>query len=942
MKKMNMKKWYLLLFFLLCLPVFGQHDITMDAVLDAEKNTLEINQRVDYRNTSNETLNTLVFLDWANSFSSKTTPLGLRFNEDYRRDFHYANDSERGAAQIASITNESGEFLDWNRPLGAPDALYIELDKPLNPGERFTVDLKYTVKIPSSKFTKYGYTKDGEFDLEYWYIAPAVRSDHWETYSNKDLQDIFLPPCEYSIDLTMPKEYSVTSMLEQCTLEKNPERRTLHLSGKNQKEVKLYIQKIEDFYTVHVDSVKVISNVKVGKLQDELMRSKIESILDFLQRRLGKYPLKTLLISTIESNKNPLYGLNQLPNFLRPFPDDFQYEIQMLKSITDAYLENSLSLNPRNEKWVVDGILVYLMMDYIEANYPDMRLAGNLADYFGLRWFHGADLYFNEQYYLGYKNMARNLIDQSLDTPRDSLLKFNYNIANPYKAGLGLKYLEGYLGDNTVQESIEEFYGQYVLKPSGAQDFETILISLAKKDISWYFDDFVGTNDKIDYKFKQVRKGEDSLRITLKNKRNNAMPVSVYGFKDDSIISKHWVDGFKGTKTISVANKGEDRLILDYEEKIPEIKRNNNYKNLNGLLNKPIQFRLIKDIEDPSRSQVFFMPVLEFNNIYDGVTLGGKFYNKTVLKRPFNYQITPTYGFKSRTLLGSLGLGGTYQFKESGFYSLSAGLSLNKSSYEDNLFYKSITPSLRLNFRNQDLRSNEYQFINLRSVNISRDKSLDVPLETPNYSILNARYTYSNANFENVFSFWVDGELANNFSKVSGTVSYRKLFVNNRQIDLRLYAGAFLKNDTQADNGFFDFGLDRPTDYLFNYGYLGRSESEGLASQQFITAEGGFKSILDTRFANQWITTVNAEASIWNWIFAYGDAGYIKNSGGGPQFVWDSGIKLSLVADYFELYFPVASSNGFEMGQNNYGEKIRFKVTLSPKTLLGLFTRRWY
>jgi len=99
---------------------------------------------------------------------------------------------------------------------------------------------------------------------------------------------------------------------------------------------------------------------------------------------------------------------------------------------------------------------------------------------------------------------------------------------------------------------------------------------------------------------------------------------------------------------------------------------------------------------------------------------------------------------------------------------------------------------------------------------------------------------------------------------------------------------------------------------------------------------------LDTRFANQWLTTINAEASIWNWIFAYGDAGYIKNSGSSPQFVWDSDIKLSLVADYFELYFPVASTNGFEMGQNNYGEKIRFKVTLSPKTLLGLFTRRWY
>ncbi|MDB4291788.1 metalloprotease [Maribacter sp.] len=939
---MNTKSCYFILFFIPCLSVFGQHSITIDAILDAESRTLEITQNIDYKNTTRQTLDTLYFVDWANSFSSKTTPLGLRFNEDYRRNFHYANETERGATLIGNITNESGENLQWTRPLGAPDILQIVPNKPLFSGESTTLNLKYTVQIPSSKFTKYGYTKDGEFDLEYWYIAPAVYTDNWKTYSNKDLQDIFLTPCDYSIDLTLPTEYAVTSMLEQVAIEKNPKQRKLHLSGKNHKEVKLYIQKIDDFYSMEVDSLKIISNVRVGKLDDLVMRSKIDSILSFLGQHLGKYPLKTLLVSTIESNKNPLYGLNQLPNFLRPFPDDFQYEIQMLKSITDAYLENTLSLNPRAEKWVVDGILVYLMMDYMDANYPDMKLAGSLADYFGLRWFHGADLYFNEQYYLGYKNMARNLIDQSLDTSRDSLLKFNYNIANPYKAGLGLKYLEDYLGNTSVQKSIKQFYGQYVLKPSTSEDFKTILESNSQNDIDWFFEDFIGTNDKIDFKITRVQKNGDSIRITLKNKRNNLMPVSIHGLKGDSIISKHWVDGFDGTKTVNVPNKGEDRLVLDYEEKIPEIKRNNNYKNLNGILNKPIQFRFIKDIEDPSRSQVFFMPVLEFDNIYDGVTLGGKFYNKTLLRRPFIYKITPTYGFKSKTLIGSLGFGGTYQFKEYGLYSLSAGLNMNKSSYADDLFYKSITPNIRLNFRNKDLRSNEYQYISLRSVNISRDKNPDESLETPNYSVLNARYTYSNSNFENIFRFWVDGEYAKDFSKLSATVKYRKLFVNNRQIDLRLYAGTFLKNDTRADNGFFDFGLDRPTDYLFNYGYLGRSESQGLASQQYITAEGGFKSILDTRFANQWITTINAEASIWNWIFAYGDAGYIKNSGSSPQFVWDSGIKLSLVADYFELYFPLASTNGFEMGQNNYGEKIRFKVTLSPKTLLGLFTRRWY
>jgi hypothetical protein len=39
-----------------------------------------------------------------------------------------------------------------------------------------------------------------------------------------------------------------------------------------------------------------------------------------------------------------------------------------------------------------------------------------------------------------------------------------------------------------------------------------------------------------------------------------------------------------------------------------------------------------------------------------------------------------------------------------------------------------------------------------------------------------------------------------------------------------------LYNNSNSD--FFSFALDRP-DYLFDYGYYGRSESSGFFSQQF-------------------------------------------------------------------------------------------------------------
>jgi hypothetical protein len=90
------------------------------------------------------------------------------------------------------------------------------------------------------------------------------------------------------------------------------------------------------------------------------------------------------------------------------------------------------------------------------------------------------------------------------------------------------------------------------------------------------------------------------------------------------------------------------------------------------------------------------------------------------------------------------------------------------------------------------------------------------------------------------------------------------------------------------------------------------------------------------------MTTLNGGYTIWNWIELYGDAGLLKNKNQSRKFVYDSGIRLNLVPDYFEMYLPVYSSNGWEMRQNKYNEKIRFIITLSPKILINLFNRKWF
>lgn len=934
------KRILYLLFFCLAAQAGAQHVINIDATLLPGKKTLAIKQQITYKNTSADTLRELYLFDWANSFSTKTSPLGKRFAENYDSSFHFEKEEERGKTTIEKIYGTAKNPLQWQRG-DEVDILRIIPQMPILPGDSYTFNLEYSVKVADSKFTRYGVDKNGNYKLRYWYISPAVYNGHWQVYSNKNIDDLYLTPSEFSVSLHFPKNYSLTSDLDLLDESSFQNTKSIALAGKERTSATIYLEKIPTFETIETDKLQVIKNIQNSKVNPPVQALLIDRIAHFLDERLGPYPFEKMVISETDYKTNPVYGLNQLPRFISPFPDGFEYDMEQLKTITRNYIDNTLIMDSRDDYWLQDALQIYLMMEYVDTYYPKMKIIGNLSNWWIIRWAHAADLEFNDQYPILYLNMARNNIHQALTTPKDSLLKFNMNIANGYYGASGLRYLNDYLGDGVVNRSIKEFYSENRLKPIKSSSFETVHSRNTELPINWFFEDFADTRTTIDFKIKKVEKQGDSLKVFIKNNRNSELPISLYGLNKEEIVYKTWTRPVDSITTVTIPAENIRKLALNYEGKIPEYNRRNNFKAVKGLLNKPLQFRLFQDVEDPNYTQFFFMPIFEYN-LYDGISAGLRLYNKTVLPKAVHYSLEPQFGFRSKTLVGSASISYTQTMDQGNLYAMRYGFSGNYYSYDRGLFYKRFTPYITFAFRNDDLRNNEKQYINLRNVNVYRDENPNDPNHEPNYSVFNMQYVYSNPNLINYFRGVADYEISSKFSKLSVDLEYRKLFLSNRQLNLRFFAGVFLFNDTRENEDFFSFALDRPNDYLFDYNYYGRSEDSGLFSQQLIIAEGGFKSQLEPAYANSWMATVNASTNIWRWIYAYADVGLVSNKKRGTNAVFDSGVRVSLVADYFELYFPIYSNLGFEPNLPHYDEKVRFIITLSTKTLLGLFTRRWY
>lgn len=936
--------YFYLLFFLVGFKMLGQHTNEITAALKDETKEIEIKQKFTYVNTSKDGLTALYFNDWNHAFSNKKTALAKRFAEEFKRSLHLAKDKERGHTHLVSIVDHNYAGLSWNR-MGNSDVIRVQLKEVLAPGESVQLFFTYTIKLPNAKFTAYGFSPNGEYHLKDWYLTPAVYDDDWKLYDNMDLDDSYTDPANTSINFTYPDKLFLSTNFIDKGKSSFPGGQFIQLQGDNRKNCEIILERTSRF-TKHVTGMITVTTDLESNRYDKISQGiSINKIAVFLNENLGKYPHPNLLVSEIAYNKSPLYGINQLPSFIRPYEEQFQFEMKFLKTAIHSFLNETIYLDPRAERWVLDAIGNYLMIKYVEEHYPDQKLAGKLSKIWGFRGFHLAQMDFNEQYALLSMLSARKNIDQALDTPNDSLIKFNQKIANGYKAGLGMSYLDEYLGGQKVDSSITTFYRGHMLNPSvKALDFQKEIEQHAEKDVDWFFKEYVSTRKKIDYKIKKVEKSEDSLTFVIKNKRGTKVPISLFGLNKDSVVSQYWFKDIDTSRTFTIPRNGEDRLVLNYDKKIPEFNQRDNWKTLNGFFasNKRLKFQFFKDTEDPYYHQIFYVPIANFN-VYDGITPGLRIYNKTFLERPFQYDISPTYSFLEKTVVGKASLRYRKYHGKSGLFVSNYVFGGSTSHFQVNSRYTTLTPAVSFGWRPDNLISNRRQSLLLRYRSVFRniDESIADQLDTePDYGVLNLRFIDVDNDILNYTSWFLDAQHSSDFTKLAFELEYRKLFESNRQFNFRLYAGKFLRNNTDSD--FFSFALDRPTDYMFDLNYLGRSESSGIYSQQIIIAEGGFKSKLENPFANDWIVTTNASTNIWRWIEAYGDLGYIRSKGENARFVYDSGVRLNLVTDYFELYFPVYSNRGWEIAERDYGERIRFVVTISPKTLIGLFTRKWF
>ena len=895
----------------------------IEAKLNSEDKTLTVSQIMKFKNTSNISLNKIVLEDWANSYVDNRTSLAKRISDEYSRSFTFATKKQRGSTQIKSITSNNIE--SWRKSEKTSDIINIYLKKELKKGESIEIEINYQVKLPDSKFTGYGFDNSNYY-LKNWIIVFSnISESEWYSQSNLNLNDQSLKKSRYEMKVSFDKNYYLFSNLKINKTEVLTDTKNIYLSGSDINDVKIDLLIDENYRNFQNINNEIETDIfEISSLKEA--EKKITRVNNFVKDYFNDNSDLKLLVPKKDYDSNPFYGLNQLPSFISPFSDEFLEEIVFLKSFIINYLNQKLNLNRRESHWIYKGLEIFIIDKYINDFYPKVRFIGRLSGISFLKNYEISKMNFNDLF-LNYSEYVQRLnLHQADDQSSEYLTRINHDIASPYHSGVGLKYLENLIGENNLKDLILK-----ISSIDSREDLNNLFLNYEKSDLNWFIEDYIGNRQSIDLKLRRINKKE----ILIEEKNNISIPYSIGYLKNDSIIQN--ID-FEEYKKIKIPNIDFDYIVINPKISLPELNKSNNWIYNNSNL-KPLKIKFIGDLENPKFKTLFLRPEVTYN-LYDGVSPGINLLNKGLKNKLFNFEIFTQYASKEDALVGSLNLKYQLNNELKDNYSTIFNLFYTSNHYKENLRYQVFSPSVRINFRdNKNLRSKVKKSISLSLFNVNKDSDIQNNNLLDKYSIYNLGYYYSDIGIIKYLKSSINTEFSDNFGKINFVFDYRRLFKSNRQFQARLYLGKFFWNNDEFDN--FNYNLGRSGGYLFLDNYLGRSESTGLLSQQFIMAGGGFKSFFEDPTTNNFMLSTNLNIGIWKWVEGYLDLGMLKDSKEDSRYFYGTGLRLNLLPDFFELYLPISSSNGFELNDFRYRNKIRFIVSYNLESLGNLFSRRW-
>lgn len=977
-------------------------DYQINVTLNDENHSLQGDINIVYTNNSSDKLDFIYFHLWPNAYRNTSTAFAQQKLEGGSTKFYFSDEKSKGGISDLNF-NVSGEALSWDYDAKNPDIAIVRLKRALTPGETVTINTPFLVDIPSS-FSRLGHVEQS-YQLTQWYPKPAVYDKAgWHPMPYLDQGEFYSEFGDFDVKITLPANYVVGASgvlqnqseidflnrkAQECGRvnysktnkkskfpESSAQTKTLHYTADNVHDFAWFADKrfhvLKSEVTLasgkKVDTWAMFTDLEANLWKDAT--TYLDRSVEFYSEKVGEYPWPhaTAVQSALSAGGGMEYPMITV---IGRSGDAKTLDIVITHEVGHNWFYGILASNERDYPWMDEGMNSYYEQRYTAKYYPGQdKLGDMLPD--GLSRFIDADEV--EMGHGLYQMQARQHNEQPIHCHSAELTSMNYLLSGYTRPADVLWYLCNYLGEKNYDVIMQKYYEEWKFKHPQPEDFRKVFEGSVDKDLSWFFDDLLMTTKQMDYALKSVK----GTTATIQNKGEIAAPYSISIIKDDKITKTFWYKGFEGEKAVNITTEDYDEVVIDAIKVMPDVNRRNNGQKRN------LEIKLLGGIENEDKKTLYATPLIG-GNAYDGFMLGAALYNVVLPSKKFELSFAPMFGFASKEAVGMADLSYRIYPRQGAIKRITLGLGARTFHYNNyrgsnpaipnylERYYR-LVPRVNVELRKKRPRSPVSQNIEARLVQVLQEKAdlfvYDFPDKPLAYggNDLSSRllaqlvYKYENKNTINPFSLtaglevYPDGldesdpfDRDNTHVKLSLEGKYRYVYAKGgKGLSLRLFSGTFLYN-ANPDFGRNTFNLVTQgfRDVNFNDYYFGRSESEGIWSQQVQPIDGGFKTpTLNSTYgtSNAYVFALNVKADLpirlpLNLpLKPYFDIGYFKNTapavdpGPGDEILYNLGVAIEFGDGLVGVYLPLISNEKLSnelKSRGNFLKQIGFTVNIN-------------
>jgi len=948
---------------------------SIDVTLDDKQHMLTGTEEIQYTNNSPEPLTFIWFHLWPNAYKDNSTAFARQQLRNGSRKFQFAKASQRGFIdQLDFKVNGQAAQLAYDAT--NPDMARLILPQPLAPGAKATISTPFRVKIPDS-FSRFGHVGQS-YQISQWYPKPAVYDRKgWHQMPYLDQGEFYSEFGSFDVRITLPANYTVgaTGVLqnpdEQQRLDQLAAATALKktaadfgtdlsfpASAPETKTLRYQQDRVHDFAWfadkrfnvlksgVTLPSGRAVATWVLFTNTDALKWVKglqdVNDAVTYYSRWVGDYPYSAA--TAVDGALSAGSGM-EYPMVTVTMPSAIVHEVG------HNWFYGILGSNERDYAWMDEGVNSYVenrvasQTDSLAGDFSGVLKSPAVVGLVGIDGLNASAL--NQ---LPYQAVASRGLDQPVSGVTSAAYgKLNYGLIVYGKTAALLKYLAGYLGQETFDKAMHAYYERWQFRHPYPEDMQAVFEESTSQKLDWFFKDMLQSTAHYDAAVSDMQVTGSEVKVLIRNDSPApfAVPVSTVDAQG-RILETQWTpliqteDG-EDEVQLNFRRAGAAAVVVDAAYLTPELNRRDDRMKIDGSFRRleKLQIRPLASVERWDRSTLNWTPVLGANTS-DKFMLGAAFYNSPLVTKNLNYLVMPMYSFNQKEVNG-IATVNVSVLPGSISRQIITGLTVQRFER-----YRKIEPSITFLLPQSAFDRPQHSVKLANTAVKDQDLNQTSSIQTLEYEVKggNALQTWgAHVELNQLTSSIAQETGSRNAVLLRAAANYQRFYTKKKRISVRVFGGRFLQNDSSG----FVMGLSGSPDYRRQTAFLDRQQiSNAYTAQVHQTddRDGAFKAYMPLQngqggvFSQRWLTSVNLQADlpVTN-LSVFVDLGatkeYFALANGETQtqhVFYDAGLVVPVLRDIFQLYLPVAGSqyeNGFPGSRKDFTDRIRFVLKLN-------------